>query len=102
MVEAILNVPEGTHIALKYTSILLLGELCDWIEKHPETLDLILNFLVCCLSQTGIGAAAAVSLQNICSSCNDHMPRHIPVLLQLLHQVDNFAVTNNAVIGTVC
>ncbi|XP_074038890.1 transportin 3 [Leptinotarsa decemlineata] len=99
VVEAILNVPENTHIAVKYTSVLLLGELCEWIEKHPNTLDPILNFLVCCLPQAGIGAAAAVALQNICASCNDHMPRHVPILLQLLYQVDTFAITNNAVIG---
>ncbi|KAJ8927136.1 hypothetical protein NQ314_020409 [Rhamnusium bicolor] len=99
VVEAILNVPENTHIAVKYTSVLLLGELCEWIEKHPNTLDPILNFLVCCLPQPGVGAAAAVALQNICASCNDHMSGHIPILLQLLHQVDTFAITNNAVIG---
>lgn len=99
VVEAILNIPENTHIAVRHTSVLLLGELCEWIEKHPETLDPILSFLVCCLPQHGIGAAAATALQNICAACNDHMPRHIPVLLQLLHQVDTFAITNNAVIG---
>ncbi|XP_018572626.1 transportin-3 [Anoplophora glabripennis] len=99
VVEAILNVPENTHIAVKYTSVLLLGELCEWIEKHPNTLDPILNFLVCCLPQPGVGAAAAVALQNICACCNDHMPRHVPILLQLLQQVDTFAITNNAVIG---
>lgn len=94
-----MNVPAATHIAVKYTSVLLLGELCDWIEKHPDSLDLILNFLVCCLQQAGIGAAAATALQNICSSSNDSMPRHVPVLLQLLHSVDTFAITNGAVIG---
>lgn len=97
--EAILNLPENTHIAVKYTSVMLLGELCEWIEKHPNTLDPILNFLVCCLHQPGVGAAAALSLQNICATCNDHMPRHVPILLQLLQQVDTFAITNNAVIG---
>lgn len=99
VVEAILNIPENTHIAVRHTSVLLLGELCEWVEKHPESLDPILSFLVCCLPQAGIGAAAATALQNICAACNDHMPRHIPVLLQLLHQVDTFAITNNAVIG---
>lgn len=99
VVEAILELPNTTHIAVKFTSVLLLGELCEWIEKHPTTLDPILNFLVCCLPEAGIGGAAAIALQNICASCNDHMPRHIPILLQLLHQVDTFAITNNAVIG---
>ncbi|CAH0560696.1 unnamed protein product [Brassicogethes aeneus] len=99
VVEAILSLPETTHISVKYTSVLLLGELCEWIEKHANTLDPILNFLVCCLPQQGIGAAAAIALQNICATCNDHMPRHVPIMLQLLHQVDTFAITNNAVIG---
>ncbi|GJQ77535.1 Trn-SR [Trypoxylus dichotomus] len=99
VVEAILTIPENTHIAVRHTSVLLLGELCEWVEKHPDSLDPILSFLVCCLPQAGIGAAAATALQNICAACNDHMPRHIPILLQLLHQVDTFAITNNAVIG---
>lgn len=38
VVEAILNLPENTHIAVRHTSILLLGELCEWIESHPEFL----------------------------------------------------------------
>ncbi|CAH1098691.1 unnamed protein product [Psylliodes chrysocephalus] len=99
VVEAILNVPENTHVAVKYTSVLLLGELCEWIEKHPNTLDPILNFLVCCLPQHGVGAASAVALQNICASCSEHMPRHVPILLQLLHQSETFAISNTATIG---
>ncbi|XP_031340028.1 transportin-3-like isoform X1 [Photinus pyralis] len=99
VVEAILNLPENTHVAVKYTSILLLGELCEWIERHPATLDLVLNFLVCCLSQPRIGGASATALQNICAACNDHMPRHIPVLLQLLGQIDTLAIANSAIIG---
>ncbi|KAF5284574.1 hypothetical protein FQR65_LT02400 [Abscondita terminalis] len=99
VVEAILNLPENTHIAVRYTSVLLLGELCEWVEQHPGSLDPILNFLVCCLSQPGIGVASATALQNICASCNDHMPRHIPVLLQLLQQIDSLSIANNAIIG---
>lgn len=38
VVEAILNLPENTHIAVRYTSILLLGELCEWIDRHPQSL----------------------------------------------------------------
>lgn len=38
VVEAILNMPQNTHVAVRYTSVLLLGELCEWIEKHPESL----------------------------------------------------------------
>ncbi|XP_065159262.1 transportin-3 [Atheta coriaria] len=99
VVEAILVTPENTHIAVRYTSVMLLGELCEWIEKHPEMLDPVLNFVVCCLPQAGVGGAAATALQSICAKCNEHMPRHVPVLLQLLRQVDTFAITNNAVMG---
>lgn len=38
VVEAILNLPPDTHIAVKHTSILLLGELCEWINSHLQTL----------------------------------------------------------------
>ena len=38
VVEAILNLPENTHIAVRHTSILLLGELCEWIDSHPQSL----------------------------------------------------------------
>lgn len=38
VVEAILNLPENTHIAVRHTSILLLGEFCDWIFLHPQSL----------------------------------------------------------------
>ncbi|KAI0229583.1 Transportin-3 [Lamellibrachia satsuma] len=39
VLNAVLQMPDTIHIALRYTSILLVGELSDWIEKHPEFLD---------------------------------------------------------------
>lgn len=94
-----MSLPENTHIAVRFTSVLLLGELCEWIEKHPTSLEPILNFLLYSLQQPGIAPAAATALQSICTTCYEHMPKHVPVLVQLLHQVDTFAITNNAVIG---
>jgi hypothetical protein len=38
VVEAILSLPENTHMAVRHTSVLLLGELCEWIERHPQSL----------------------------------------------------------------
>ncbi|KAL1509671.1 hypothetical protein ABEB36_004377 [Hypothenemus hampei] len=99
VVEAILNMPPSTHLAVRYTSVLLLGELSEWIEKHPHVLDSVLNFLVQGLSLQGLGGAAATALQNICKICSSCMSRHISVMLQLLHQLDTFAITNNAAIG---
>lgn len=38
VVEAILNLPNDTHIAVRHTSVLLLGELCEWINSHPQSI----------------------------------------------------------------
>ena len=45
VLEAILNLPETSHIAVRYTSTYLLGELCDWIEKHPQFLGMLMHYL---------------------------------------------------------
>lgn len=52
VVEAILNLPENTHIAVRYTSILLLGELCEWIERHPQSLGK--NIIIMVITQLNI------------------------------------------------
>lgn len=54
VVEAILSMPETVHINMRYTSVMLLGELCEWIsnDQHSETLGdnyeqyYIYNFIV--------------------------------------------------------
>ncbi|XP_060821726.1 transportin-3 [Bombus pascuorum] len=99
VVEAILNLPENTHIAVRHTSILLLGELCEWIESHPQSLEPVLNFLLTCLSQKGLGSAACGALLSICTACPSHMASHFPGLLQIARSLDSFAISNEAAIG---
>ncbi|XP_018403619.1 PREDICTED: transportin-3 [Cyphomyrmex costatus] len=101
VVEAILNLPENTHIAVRYTSILLLGELCEWIDRHPQSLEPVLNFLLECLNQKGLnlGSAASGALLSICTACPLHMTTHFSGLLQIAHSLDNFAISNDAAIG---
>ncbi|XP_043274763.1 transportin-3 isoform X2 [Venturia canescens] len=99
VVEAILNIPENTHIAVRHTSILLLGELCEWIESHPRSLEPVLNFLLACLSQRGLGNAASGALQNVCAACPLHIASHFPGLLQIARNLDSFAISNDAAIG---
>jgi transportin-3 len=36
VVQAILSLPEQVHVSVKRTGIQLIGELCEWIDKHPE------------------------------------------------------------------
>lgn len=100
VVEAILSIQDqSTHIAVKHTSLMLLGELCEWVERHPNTLDPILHYLVSYLAQPNLGPAAAEALQNICTTCGNHMAKHMPFLLQILHEIDKFDISNDAVMG---
>ncbi|KAJ8673318.1 hypothetical protein QAD02_004580 [Eretmocerus hayati] len=99
VVEAILNLPENTHVAVKHTSILLLGELCEWVNSHPQSLEPILNFLLACLSQEGLGSAASNALQSICTACPRHMTTHFQGFLQIARSLDEFSISNEAAIG---
>lgn len=99
VVEAILNLPENTHIAVRHTSIMLLGELCEWINSHSGLLDPILKFLWTHLNQQGLGSAALSALQSISTACPEHMAQHFPTLLEISHNLDNFSINNEAAIG---
>ncbi|XP_052902812.1 transportin-3 isoform X1 [Anopheles moucheti] len=100
VVEAILNLPENCHIAIRYTSISILGELCDWIDSNPETLQPVLNFLLFALQQkNGLATAAANSLQSICSTCKKHMLGHISGLMEIARCLDSFDIQTESAIG---
>lgn len=36
VVQAILGLPDQVHVAVKSTSIRLIGELAEWLNKHPQ------------------------------------------------------------------
>lgn len=59
----------------------------------------MLNFLLACLNQKGLGNAASVALLNICTACPLHMASHFSGLLQISRALDNFAISNDAAIG---
>lgn len=98
--QAILKMPENTHIAFRYTSIMLLGELCEWIDNHPESLEAVLNFLLYSLSQkNGLAAAAASALTQICTTCKSRMTYHLNGLLQIAQNLDTFEISNESTIN---
>ena len=33
---AVLALPEETHPMMRYTALFLIGELCEWIDLHPQ------------------------------------------------------------------
>ncbi|KAJ2950305.1 hypothetical protein O0L34_g11671 [Tuta absoluta] len=81
VVEAILSMPENTHQAVRKTCILLLGELCEWIEKHPECVQPTVQLLMRALHDKQLAAAAATALQNICKTCKKQAGVHAAALL---------------------
>lgn len=46
VLHQVLNLPAPIHIAVRLTGTKLVGELCEWIEKHPEVLQPTLNYLL--------------------------------------------------------
>lgn len=102
VVKAILDLePSSSHIAVRHTSVLLLGELCEWIERHSEeTLNPVLCFLLFCLKQPELASASANGLQLICSACRDKMAQHFNVLaLQIVEALNSSSISSDAAIG---
>lgn len=98
--EAILNMQETTHIAFRYTAILLLGELSEWIDNHPESLEAVLNFLLYSLHQkNGLAAAGASALTQICTVCKSLMACHLNGLVRIAASLDSFEITNESAIN---
>ena len=97
VIEAILQLPENCHIAIRYTSVNMLGQLCDWIAAHPTTLEAILNFLLGALQKkAALASAAAQSLQLICSSCHRDMIHHINGLIEIARCLEMFEIQPDA------
>ena len=46
VLQQVLNLPTTIHIAVRLTAVKLVGELCEWIEKHPDILQATLNYLL--------------------------------------------------------
>ncbi|GAB6030207.1 Transportin-3 [Chamberlinius hualienensis] len=99
VVDAILNLPDNVHISVKYTSIQLIGELCEWIEKHSSYLEAVLQFLLLNIQNKKLSSVSANALQSICSTCRDQMGAHFPGLLQIIRAMDNFNISNDAAVG---
>ncbi|XP_059139993.1 transportin-3-like isoform X2 [Physella acuta] len=99
VVQAILDMPPTTHIAVRYTSIQLLGELSEWIESHAQFLDLILQYLLAGLQQPELASIAANALQSISTQCRDHMTNHFEGLMHIVRSMETFNLSPDAAIG---
>ena len=46
VLQQVLQLSPSIHIAVRLTATKLVGELCEWIERHPEVLQPTLNYLL--------------------------------------------------------
>ena len=89
------------HLAVRHTSVKLVGELGDWVNHHPEHLPHILNWLLVSLQEPKLASQAADSLLNICSQCQSHMTPHFQGLVHILRSLDSFQLKPQAAIGLI-
>ncbi|XP_078481112.1 transportin-3-like [Ciona intestinalis] len=99
VLQAILSLPPETHVAVRHTSVQLVGELSAWIEKHPDFLDHTLQFLTTALQCQELASVAATALQYLCEVCCQQMAQHYPALLQLMQVSDELKVSADATLG---
>ncbi|XP_013175613.1 PREDICTED: importin-13 [Papilio xuthus] len=88
VVEAILSMPAESHVAVRRTCILLLGELCEWVERHPACLQPCLHALLHALHHPSLAPAAAQALQSICKACRTQASAHVDTLVAAARTAD--------------
>lgn len=128
VLEQIVMLPESVHIAVRYTSIELVGEMSEVIDRNPCMLggswwsslkdvfgcfvyslwisdvcispaDPVLNYLMKGLREKPLASVAAKAIHNICSVCRDHMAQHFQGLLDIARSLDSFALSTDAAVG---
>ncbi|KAK3701544.1 hypothetical protein QZH41_020530, partial [Actinostola sp. cb2023] len=97
----LLNLPSNVHIAVKYSSIRVIGELAEWIEKHPDSIDPLLQYLLTSVQTPGLSSISASAIESICLSCYIEMSRHFDVLAQVVAATDSLNISGEATLGMI-
>uniref|UniRef100_A0A3Q1B408 Transportin-3 n=1 Tax=Amphiprion ocellaris TaxID=80972 RepID=A0A3Q1B408_AMPOC len=99
VLQQVVLLPETVHMAVRYTSIELVGEMSEVVDRNPRFLDPVLNYLMKGLREKPLASAAAKAIHNICSVCRDHMAQHFQGLLDIARSLDSFALSTEAAVG---
>nr|XP_033815477.1 transportin-3 isoform X2 [Geotrypetes seraphini] len=99
VLKAVVHMPESVHIAVRYTSIELVGEMSELVDRNPQFLDPVLGFLMKGLCEKALASVAAKALHNICTVCRDHMALHFNGLLEIARSLDSFMLSPDAAVG---
>lgn len=97
------NPPTKLHVALVHTCVVLVGELKEWIEMHPNHLQSVLQLLLVCLRERRLAWAAAASLDQVCVQCaaQKQMVENFTTMLQVVKEVDSFHITGSATVSII-
>uniref|UniRef100_A0A8C3L4J8 Transportin-3 n=1 Tax=Chrysolophus pictus TaxID=9089 RepID=A0A8C3L4J8_CHRPC len=99
VLEGVVRLPETVHTAVRYTSIELVGEMSEVVDRNPQFLDPVLGYLMKGLCDRRLASAAAKAIHNICSVCRDHMAQHFTGLLEIARSLDSFTLSPEAAVG---
>ncbi|XP_048839327.1 transportin-3 [Brienomyrus brachyistius] len=99
VLEQVVLLPQTVHIAVRYTSIELVGEMSEAVNHNPRFLDPVLNYLMKGLGEKPLASMAAKAILSICSVCRDHMAQHFQGLLEIARSLDSFALSTEAAVG---
>ncbi|XP_061570250.1 transportin-3 isoform X2 [Cololabis saira] len=99
VLQQVVLLPENVHMAVRYTSIELVGEMSEVVDRNPRFLDPVLSYLMKGLREKPLASAAAKAIHNICSVCRDHMAQHFQGLLEIARSLDSFALSSDAAVG---
>ncbi|XP_009082792.1 PREDICTED: transportin-3-like, partial [Acanthisitta chloris] len=99
VLEGVVRLPETVHTAVRYTSIELVGEMSEVVDRNPQFLDPVLGYLMKGLCDRRLASAAAKAIHNICSVCRDHMAQHFSGLLDIARSLDSFTLSPEAAVG---
>ncbi|XP_023652672.1 transportin-3-like [Paramormyrops kingsleyae] len=99
VLEQVVLLPQTIHIAVRYTSIDLVGEMGEVIDHNPRFLDPVLNYLMKGLREKALSSVSAKAIHNMCSACRDLMIQHFQTLLDIAHALDSFFLSSEAAVG---
>lgn len=96
VVQALLNLPQQVHVSVRSTGIKLIGELSEWLNKHPQFIDSALNFVCTGFHNPLLFQVAANTMLNICTNCQQHMINHLETLINIVLSTDEIDMPSDA------
>ncbi len=103
VVQLALGLQPTSHPAVRHAAFRLMAELAEWVDRHPECLDRVLDWIMGGLRDARLSQGAARVMQAVCTHCSRHVAAHADALLGIVERIDDFplkpAAANSVVLG---